>query len=117
MTQRERQIYLLKELLKEQPQYANMEIPADSDEQKQLLRGLMNIRPPKQIAMDFLAVQDAYLQAETAAKGITDACELIPVSEGLFISQGDIITLRCDAIINATNSGMTGMLYSLPPLY
>ena len=57
---------------------------------------------------DFLLVQDAYLQGETEAKGITDAEDLTPMQPGLYLWQGDITTLKCDAIVNAANSGMTG---------
>ena len=63
---------------------------------------------PVRIGADFLQVQDAYLQDETAAKGITDIADLTPVQPGLYLWQGDITTLKCDAIVNAANSGMTG---------
>ena len=79
-----------------------------TDEQRQLLRGLMNVRAPQRIGADFLQVQDNYLQDETAAKGMTDLADLTPVQPGLYLWQGDITTLKCDAIVNAANSGMTG---------
>ena len=56
----------------------------------------------------FLKTQDEYLRAETVAKGITDIDDLTPILPGLYLWQGDITTLRCDAIVNAANSGMTG---------
>ena len=62
----------------------------------------------RSVGADFLQVQDAYLQSETAAKGITDITGLVPVKPGLYIWQGDITTLKCDAIVNAANSGLTG---------
>ncbi len=108
MNQEERRKFLIRELLQEHVQYQNCEIPTGEREQRQLLRGLMNVRPPKKIGREFLRVQDEYLKAETAAKGITDLDDLEPVSEGLYLWQGDITTLRCDAIVNAANSGMTG---------
>lgn len=108
MTQDERRIYLIKELLAEQPRYKDMPIPQDISEQKQLLRSLFNIRTAKGISEKFLAVQDEYLKEETAAKGITGIAELSPISDGIYLWQGDITTLRCDAIVNAANSGMTG---------
>ena len=108
MTQDERRIYLIKELLAEQPRYKDMPIPQDILEQKQLLRSLFNIRTAKGISEDFLVVQDEYLKEETAAKGITDIAELSPISDGIYLWQGDITTLRCGAIVNAANSGMTG---------
>lgn len=108
MDQGERRIFLIRELLREDMRYRDMEIPAGEEEQKQLLRGLMNVRPPRKIGMGFLKVQDEYLQGETAAKGITELDDLKPVSEGICLWQGDITALRCDAIVNAANSGMTG---------
>ena len=59
MTQQERRIYLIGELLKEQPKYRDIEIPQNEQEQKRLLRSLMNVRPPMPIGEDFLSVQDA----------------------------------------------------------
>lgn len=108
MDQNERRRFLIRELLKEHVQYRNTEIPAGEEEQKQLLRGLMNVRLPGTIGREFIKVQDEYLQAETAAKGVTELEDLEPVSEGLYLWQGDITTLRCDAVVNAANSGMTG---------
>jgi len=108
MNQAERRIFLIKELLKEQPRYRHMEIPQDNIGQERLLRSLMNVRIPGAAAREFLEVQDAYLQEEIARKGITDLEDLEPVSEGIYLWQGDITTLRCDAIVNAANSGMTG---------
>ncbi len=108
MTQKERRLYLIRELLKEQPRYARMEIPEDEANQKRLLRSLFNIRMPQPVSPDFLKVQDAYLQEETRRKGITQLADLQPVQEGIYLWQGDITTLRCDAIVNAANSQMLG---------
>ena len=108
MNQRERRLFLIQSLLKEHPEYRGMRIPADADAQRQLLRGLLNIRAPRRSSPDFLHIQDEYQQTETAAKGITDAADLVPLQPGLYLWQGDITTLKCDAIVNAANSGMTG---------
>ena len=108
MNQSEKRLFLIQSLLKEQPQYRDMGIPADTNSQRQLLRGLMNIRAPQRIGADFLKMQDEYLQSEATAKGITDIADLTPIQSGLYLWQGDITTLKCDAIVNAANSGMTG---------
>ena len=108
MDQAQRRLFLLQSLLKERTEYRDVDIPAEAESQRQLLRGLMNIRAPKDADEEFLKIQDEYLQGETAAKGITDIADLTPVQPGLYLWQGDITTLRCDAIVNAANSGMTG---------
>ena len=108
MNQVQRQLFLIQSLLKEKTEYRDIDIPAEPESQRQLLRGLMNVRAPHSIGADFLQVQDDYLQDETAAKGITDLADLTPVQPGLYLWQGDITTLKCDAIVNAANSGMTG---------
>ncbi len=108
MNQSEKRLFLIQSLLKENPAYRDLGIPADTNSQRQLLRGLMNLRAPQRADAVFLQTQDAYLQGETAAKGITDAADLAPMQPGLYLWQGDITTLQCDAIVNAANSGMTG---------
>ena len=108
MNQSEIRLFLIQSLLDERPSCRKQEIPTDAQRQKVLLRGLMNIRSPRAIHPEFQKIQDAYLQAETAEKGITDIADLSPIQPGLYLWQGDITTLRCDAIVNAANSGMTG---------
>lgn len=108
MNQSERRHYLIQYLLKEHPEYQDMNIPAGKQEQKLLLRGLMNVRMPQNANAEFLTVQDAYLKEETERKTITRLLDLKPVQEGIYLWQGDITALECDAIVNAANSGMTG---------
>ena len=108
MTQAERRIYLLKYLLNEQKEYSGMSIPTEPTEQRLLLRGLLNVRPPMPISDAFLTVQDEYLGEEIRRKGITDYRTLSPVRDGIYLWQGDITTLQCDAIVNAANSKMLG---------
>lgn len=108
MDQTEKRLYLIRSLLDEQPRYRDMEIPSDEMEQRQLLRSLFNIRMPARLSEDFLKVQDEYLQEETRRKGVTELADLTPLEPGIYLWQGDITTLVCDAIVNAANSGMTG---------
>lgn len=108
MNQSEKRLFLIQSLLNERPSCQKQVIPADSERQKILLRGLMNVRRTYPIGTKFLQIQDEYLQGETAAKGVTDVADLTPIQPGLYLWQGDITTLKCDAIVNAANSGMTG---------
>ena len=108
MDQNTRRHFLINRLLQENSEYADVKVPDDDNGQRQLLRALCNVRLPGKIGDDFLEVQDEYLKEETLRKGITSLADLTPVQDGLYIWQGDITTLKCDAIVNAANSGMTG---------
>ena len=111
MTQTKRREYLIRYLLDEQLKYKDTDMPDDIQAQKRLLRSLMNVRSPKPISEEFLRVQDDYLQEELSQKHITSVSDLLPLEPGIYVWQGDITTLACDAIVNAANSGMTGCYY------
>lgn len=106
MTQAERRSFLINTLLSERGE--RIEIPTDEHNQKRLLRSLFNIRMPRETSEEFLRIQDEYLQEETALKGITDIADLEAVQDHIYLWQGDITTLKCDAIVNAANSQMLG---------
>lgn len=108
MNQSERRLFLIKGLLKEQPGYANMQIPAGTDDQKAMLRSLMNIRMPGNIDEDFLRTQDEYLQQVNKEKGIVTLSDMKEIQPDVYIWKGDITRLKVGAIVNAANSGMTG---------
>ena len=110
MTQDERREYLIQYLLKEKIPFGRQNIPTDKQGQENLLRSLMNVRPPRPISNDFLKIQDEYLTERNIERGITDVDTLAPVKFDLrlYIWQGDITTLKCDAIVNACNSQMLG---------
>ncbi len=110
MNQQERCLWLIRALLNEMPQYRDTPIPVLPDQRWRLLRSLMNVRPPIPAADAFLRVQDDYLKQMTLEKGIVEAASL-PSSAGderLILWQGDITTLKCDAIVNAANSQLLG---------
>ena len=109
-TQPERRRWLIHALLEEMPQYQYPVYPYTQERQWRLLRSLMNVRPPLPISEEFLQVQDACLQEMTREKGITDVDSLTPceMDDRMFLWQGDITTLRCDAIVNAANSQLLG---------
>ncbi len=108
MNQSERRIYLIDRLLMEKPEYSRINVPGTAMEQRRLLRSLMNVREAAPADREFMAVQDSYLRGRAVEKGITDIRDLEPVMQDVYLWQGDITTLRCGAIVNAANSGMTG---------
>jgi len=108
MNQTERLHFLILELLKENPKYSEVQIPAETSEKKQLLRSLFNVRPAMSANDKFIRIHNEYLQEEIKTKGITDIDKLKPITDNLYLWQGDITTLQCDAIVNAANSGMLG---------
>ena len=70
----------------------------------------MNIRLPLPVSADFLQIQDEYLQEVNRDRGCTDVCDLNPSARNshLYLWQGDITTLKVDAIVNAANSQLLG---------
>ena len=106
MTHTEKRLFLIDYLLSERGE--KITIPADEYSQKRMLRSLFNIRMPKAVTQEFLSIQDEYLQEENRSKGITDIADIEPVQTDIFLWQGDITTLKCDAIVNAANAQMLG---------
>ena len=108
MTHEEQRIWLIKELQKNSNQLSHYQIPEDEQGQKNLLRALMNIWMPKPLSEEYLRIESDYLRAETEAKGITYLSDLKPIENDLYLWQGDITTLACDAVTNAANAQMLG---------
>lgn len=74
-------------------------------------RSLVNTRHPMPVADSFLEMQDELLQSLIRNKGITDLTNLIPIEDNLYLWQGDITTLKVDAIVNAANHQLLGCFY------
>jgi len=73
-----------------------------------LYRSLVNVRMPNTIDEEYLRVEDEYLKKLIEENGITKVEDLTESEPDIFLWQGDIATLRCDAIVNAANSQMLG---------
>ena len=115
MTQDERLDYLIQELVKENPDFWDTEIPDTTRERKDLLRTLMNVRLPGEADEAFLRVQDAYLSERLDALGVTDGDALppVPADDRLVLWQGDITRLKADVVVNAANAQMLGCFHPL----
>lgn len=85
-----------------------MEIPQNYYDKRNLLRSLMNVRPPLKVSEDFLKVQDEFLTNETLNKNLTAPDNIHENKGKISLWQGDITTLKVDAIVNAANSKLLG---------
>ena len=112
MTKQEQLRFLIAELQKEMPEYAEEEPPKEEAGAFELFRALANLRMPgaHKLPEEFYAVEAEVLRAITRGKGVTNGESLAPVKTDprLAIWQGDITTLKVDAIVNAANSQMLG---------
>ena len=86
----------------------NINIPNDYTSKRALLRSLMNIRPPEKISDEFLEIQDEFLKGECESKILTSPEEISEAKGKILLWQGDITTLKVDAIVNAANSKLLG---------
>ena len=57
MTQEERLDFLISQLLCESAEYKDIPVPTTQEEKRQLLRALMNVRPPRPASDEFLRVR------------------------------------------------------------
>ncbi len=108
MSQNDTLLYLINYLRSENSRYADIEIPDAEPERFRLYRSLVNIRPAAPAPEEYYKAEDEYLRCAAAGKGITDIAELTPREPHIYLWRGDITTLKCGAIVNAANSGMTG---------
>lgn len=110
MNHEEQRIWLIKELQKTPSPLRLYPIPGNEQEQKDLLRALMNIWEPKELSEEFLKNQDEYLTEECKLKGIHDIKDLKPIAKDsrIYLFHGDMTSLKVDAITNPANATLEG---------
>ena len=114
MTQTERRLYLIKKLQQNDRRFDEYTAQnMTSAEQKRLLRAMMNVWMPAPIDEEYKRIEGEYLRQDIADRGVTRLDDLSPIQGDLYLWQGDITTLECDAIVNAANSQMLGCFVPL----
>ena len=66
MTQTQRLRYLVEQFKEDSGTYRTLRVGNSTEEQRTVLRSLMNIRMPKPMVQEVLDVQDDYLQQRAA---------------------------------------------------
>lgn len=99
---------LLHYFIEEDQRYQDLNIPTNYGEARTLLRGLINMRAPKRIDEDILMLEDKLLDLELKEKCVTDIQDICLIEDKVCIWQGDITTLKIEAIVNAGNSALLG---------
>lgn len=109
--------FLINYLVKYVPDF-NREDKVYKNDDKKILRALMNIVDPIELSEEFLEIQDNFLQLEIKEKGITNIDDLRPIGSSakknienpnnIYLWKGDIVTFKADAIVNAANRKMLG---------
>ena len=85
ITQEQRLDYLVKEFKADSDEYKDVQVPGDMEGKQRILRSLMNIRMPKTLSDDVLAVQDEYLTGRAKEKGIVYLSDIPIIRDGFSI--------------------------------
>jgi len=72
------------------------------------IRALMNITKPDEIENEFYDAQDKYLKGLLKETGEVNGENLLEIEPHIALYEGDITTLKVDAIVNPTNETLEG---------
>lgn len=116
--------FLIDYLLKENNEIKIKDMPKTDEEKANLWRALCNIREAKPVSVEYLKVQDEFLQERLKKLQITNIENIKTIDEAYQIEsmenadkiclwQGDITKLKIDVIVNAANSQGLGCFIPL----
>jgi len=115
---------LLHTLTDKEKLFDKNQIPVDYHGKRQLLRALLNMRPPSPLGSTFIKDMDRLLQDELRQKELLDYKDINSIAETfsatgfknnktLCLWKGDIACLKTNAIVNAANDQMLGCFQPL----
>jgi len=99
---------LVNELIKyflEEKEHPKIEMPESYINKRELLRGLINVRPAINIDDEIIKKEDTLLQLELKEKNIKDVDDF---ADRFSIWQGSITEIKVGAIVNFATSKLTG---------
>ena len=100
--------FLIDYLIKENKSIDIKVIPQNTSGKKRLYRSLCNIREPLPISKEYIKIENEFLKEENEEKGIINSNDITQFAKykgtQICLWQGDITTLKIDAIVNAANS-------------
>ena len=101
---------ILNELIKfylDEGDHPIIDIPKNYVNKRDFLRGLLNVREAKPVPQEIIEKENELLQYELSEKKLVDIND---VNYKLFLWQGDITNVKCDAIIHLTDGKMLGCM-------
>ena len=101
---------ILNELIKfylDEGDHPIIDIPKNYVNKRDFLRGLLNVREAKPVPQEIIDKENELLQYELKEKKIVNIND---INYKLFLWQGDITSVKCDAIIHLTDGKMLGCM-------